>query len=99
MRRWAEDECNGRIQRDDQDVPWYYRADRWGSYTIRTGRAPDLEARYFTEAEDIARQIGGHVYHQTDPRGCALYFYRLADLVGHFGSIDSLYSTVALPCC
>ena len=99
LHQWAEDECNGRIQRDDQEMPWYYRSDRWGGFTIRTGRAPDLETRYLNEAKDIAREIGGYVYHQTDPRGCALYFYRLADLVGHSYPISCVYSTVALPCC
>jgi len=99
LRQWAEDECNGRIQWDDDETPWHYRPDRWGSYTVRTGRAPDLETRYLAEAKDIARQIGGQVYHQTDPRGCALYFYRDSDLIGYSDPIDCIYSTVALPCC
>jgi len=99
LRQWAEDECNGRIQRDDYGAPCHYRPDRWGDFTILVGPMPDLETRYLAEAKDIARQIGGHVYHQTDPRGCTLYFYRASDLVGHSGPIDSIYSTVALPCC
>jgi hypothetical protein len=44
-------------------------------------------------ARKIAAKHGMSVYHQGDPRGCALYVYSAADLKGR--KIDECYSTVA----
>ena len=36
LHKWSEDECNGRIQWDDDTgEPHLYRKDRWGSYTAK----------------------------------------------------------------
>ncbi len=101
LHRWAEEECNGSIQWDDDacTVPRRYHLDRWGSYTIKGERIPNKEAQWLMQAEQLAAQCGGRVYHQGDPRGCALYFYRDSDLEGRAFPIDSIYSSVALPCC
>ena len=100
LHRWAEDECNGRIQweGENEDQPRRYHLDRWGSYTIRGAEILNSEARWLKQAQTIAAQCGGLIYHQTDPRGCALYFYRLSDIEGR-GPIDQCYSTAALACC
>jgi hypothetical protein len=104
LHKWAEDECNGRIQWEThpvtgEDAPRLYGLDRWGSYTIPCGFIPNRERLYLMEASKIAAQCGGLVYHQGDPRGCALHFYRPEDLEGRKFPIDSIYSSVALPCC
>lgn len=101
LHKWAEDECNGAIQWDDADctIPRRFYADRYGSYTVKGGIIPNGNAKWIKEAEAIAAQCGGLIYHQADPRGCALYFYRPSDLEGRNYPIDQLYSSVGLACC
>jgi hypothetical protein len=101
LHKWAEAECNGEIQWDDDEgtIPRRYLKDRWGGYTLKGGIIPNSEKRWLAEATRLANECGGHVYHQSDPRGCALYFYRDSDLVGHSYPINCIYSTVALACC
>lgn len=101
LHKWAEDECNGRIQWEEdpltgEEIPRLHHLDRYGSYTVRGGVIPNREATYLAQAANIAAQCGGLVYHQSDPRGCALYFYRPSDIQGL--PIDQCYSGVALPC-
>ncbi len=47
----------------------------------------------------LAAQCGGKIYHQGDPRGCSLYFYRESDLEGYNFPIDQVYNVAALACC
>lgn len=97
---WAEAECNGEIQWDDQacTVPRRFYADRWGSHTLKGPIIPNQEAKLLKEAEKLAAQCGARIYHQGDPRGCALYIYRDADLEGRSFPIDQIYSSAAVPC-
>ena len=101
LKRWAEDECNGFIQWVDSDctIPRRYGLDQWGTPTVPGAIIPNMEARYLREAEALAAECGGRIYHQGDPRGCVLYFYRDSDLEGREFPIDQIYSTVALACC
>ena len=101
LHQWAEQECNGAIQWEEDsetgaEVPRRYGPDRYGSYTIKGPIIPNQESKLLKEADKLAAQCGGLVYHQTDPRGCALYFYRPEDLRNY--PIDQSYSTVALAC-
>lgn len=69
IHRWAEDECNGNIQRDDKNKPRrYYGPNHQYSVTI-----VDREAGALKRAQAIAKAHGLTIYHQGDPRGCALY--------------------------
>ena len=101
LHKWAEDECNGAIQWDDDDctIPRRYHLDRYGSFTVKGAIISNQEAKLLAKAEELAAQCGGKVYHQTDPRGCALYFYRDSDLDGRKFPIDSIYSSVGIACC
>lgn len=101
LHKWAEDECNGAIQYDDAEctIPRRYYSDRWGNCTVKGGIIPNQEAKLLKEAAELAAKCGGLIYHQTDPRGCALYFYRESDLAGRGLPIDQCYSSVALACC
>jgi len=99
LHKWAEDECNGFIQWDDDNTPRRYLPDYTGTPTRRGPVIPDRESRWLAAAREIAKQLGGHVYHQGDPRGCQLYFYRDSDLEGRSFPIEQIYSTAALPCC
>jgi hypothetical protein len=100
LHKWAEDECNGVIQWDDADctIPRLYYNDRYGSPTVKGPIIPNQEAKLLKEAQTLAAECGGLIYHQTDPRGCALYFYRATDLDGRRYPIDQIYSSVATPC-
>lgn len=101
LHKWAEDECNGAIQWDDAEctIPRRYYPDRYGSFTSKGGIIPNQEAKLLKEATELAAKCGGLIYHQADPRGCALYFYRESDLAGRKFPIDQCYSSVALACC
>jgi hypothetical protein len=101
LHQWAEDECNGVIQYDDAEctIPRRYHLDERGSPTRKGSICRNLEEKYVKEAQELAAQCGGFVYHQTDPRGCALYFYRAADLEARGLPIDQCYSIMALACC
>ena len=99
LHKWAEDECNGAIQWIDDQTPRRYRKDPWGDHTIPGQIIPNRELVWLTQAQTLATQCGGAIYHQTDPRGCTLYFYRESDLDGYSYPIEQIYSTVALACC
>jgi hypothetical protein len=78
LHTWAEHECNGAIQRDDETgVPYWYNAD--------TGRklfpTPDREAGAVKRINaTLARYPTLKAYVQGDPRGCALYILRPGDV-------------------
>jgi hypothetical protein len=101
LHKWAEDECNGAIQWDDEEctIPRRYYPNCYGSFTSKGGIIPNQEAKLLKEATELAAKCGGLIYHQADPRGCALYFYRESDLAGRKFPIDQCYSSVALACC
>ena len=39
----------------------------------RTGYVPDREKGALARVEALCKRLDLHYYHQTDPRGCALY--------------------------
>lgn len=73
LRRWAEAECNGEIQRDGENGEGkpqrYYGPNMDRSYPIADREAGALKrlAAIMATLPDLV------AYHQTDPRGCALY--------------------------
>ena len=80
LHRWAELECgdgHGCIERDGETgVPYYYRSDH--SYLDSNDprayhRIADKEAGALRRIAEVCTRTGLHFYHQTDPRGCALY--------------------------
>ena len=102
LHKWAEDECNGRIQWDDvTGEPHIYRKDKWGSYTVRQSHpAFNREDHYLDIARKQAARFGLSIYHQGDPRGCALYVYDPADLEKTTSrEINCVYNTVATAIC
>jgi len=82
LRRWAEQECGDAneyaswgIERDESTGHPYMcryanngKNNRW--------RIPDREAGALRRVADVCKRNGLHFYHQTDPRGCALYVDR-----------------------
>jgi hypothetical protein len=80
LHRWAEMECNGEVGRDDSGVAVRTLRD-WAGDAAGCVRVPDRETAALKRIEAI---IGRHpslsYYHQTDPRGCALYVMRTSDI-------------------
>ena len=100
LHKWAEDECNGRIQWDEEiGEPVLYRKDKWGDYTCKGQPTFNREEHCLDVARKQAQRFGLEVYHQPDPRGCALYVYSKSDLAQSKFPIDQCYSSVATPVC
>ncbi len=78
LHRWAEEECNGTIQRtgdDGEGSPVRYTEGRYlDPHDPRQYRAiPDRERSTLAKVQSLCTARGWHFYHQTDPRGCSLY--------------------------
>lgn len=96
LHTWAERECNGEIERDEETG----KVHAFNSYTGKRSRRPipDRETgalkRIAAVADARNERIFGLVgddnklvpqgdlipYHQTDPRGCALYLVKTSDV-------------------
>lgn len=80
LQRWAELECGDGndmaswgIERDDATgVPYKVISYHSGNRNVRY-RIPDREAGALRRVAAVCNANGLHYYHQTDPRGCALY--------------------------
>ncbi len=94
LRRWAERECNGEVEVDDEGTAWRLHH----TYTNHRGRTANLEAGALRRLSAImARYPHLRAYHQGDPRGCALYVYR-ADDMGDLDP-DAYYSSRGVAIC
>lgn len=83
LTRWAELECGteaGCIERDEETgIPRFYNArTRYLSANDprRWRRIPDREKGALARVAAVCKALGLHYYHQTDPRGPALYISR-----------------------
>jgi len=83
--RWAEEECNGTIQRDDDTgKPYRYSLNHHGEpATCSRFPLPDREAQAIARARRAAESIGLGLFHQTDPRGAPFYVGRPEDIQPH----------------
>lgn len=100
LHRWSEEECNGTIQREGDEgtgkpfrpfESFYIRKD--GSKAINRHKVPtpDREAGALRRVAEVCKATGLHYFHQTDPRGCALY-------VSTEPLTASNYSSRGIPC-
>lgn len=71
LRRWAERECNGEVETDD-DGKAFQRGFRGRAYAELI-RVPNPEPGALRRIAEVCERNGLHYFHQTDPRGCALY--------------------------
>ena len=73
LHRWAERECNGEIDRDAlTHLPCRVIQNSVGR--VKYVPTPDRERGALEHVEVICQDHGAlHYYHQTDPRGAALY--------------------------
>jgi hypothetical protein len=91
LHTWAEHECNGVIQRNEETgKPIRYFVNHRGD-AISQGQTPDREAGALKRAAAIAEAHGLTIYHQGDPRGCCLYLIRPGD-VPEGKDVGSCYS-------
>ena len=83
LHRWDEQKCGDgdqwkswAIERDEAtDLPYMAIYPHSGSER-RAYRIPDREGGALRRVAAICGRIGAHYFHQTDPRGCALYVGR-----------------------
>ena len=88
LHTWAEHECNGAIQRDEETGVPYWHSTHDGR---RLSRTSDRERGALATAQRIAEAHGMSAYHQGDPRGCCLWIIRPGD-VPRGGEADAYYS-------
>ena len=88
LHTWAEHECNGAIQRDEDTDKPYWHSTYDGK---RIGLTPDRETGARKSVESICAFYNLTPYFQTDPRGCALYLLRPGD-VPKGGNPSAYYS-------
>lgn len=97
LHRWCERECNEDIERRDDGKVYltvHPMSGKPWSYTIR-----DMESTAKRRIDAIlANHPGWAWYCQTDPRGCAVYLYRIDDPVLAYGnvSIESCYNSIGI---
>ena len=78
LHRWAEEMCNGTIQRDGEQgdgKPFRYYDRMWNDTPQKELRhyIPDRERGALRRVEQVCKDAGLFYFHQRDPRGCALY--------------------------
>lgn len=100
LHRWAEAECNGDIQRDETTGRPFYH---YNGPNVSNGPAvvfvPDREKGALRRLAVLLRDRPDFTfYHQGDPRGCALYLVRKAD-IRPGTSLDSVYSSIGIAIC
>lgn len=91
LHRWHERECNGEVEIDDNGKAWaVYGANMDKRYPTANRYAGCLKRldKIFLSRPGLAYYVQG------DPRGCALYVYRLSDLGA--SRIEEIYSSVGV---
>lgn len=95
LHRWAELECgfeHGGIERDEvSGLPYWV-----SSATNKRWRIPDRESGAFKRLSAILARYPELVsYHQTDPRGAALYILRRENLADG-ANVESVYASCGI---
>lgn len=111
LHRWAERECNGEVERDEATGKTYYEIES-PQGKRRRYPVPDREtgalkrvaaviasrnARAANPDDEEDRSASVSFYHQTDPRGAALYILRPGD-VPEGEDVGSYYSRGVAVC-
>ena len=99
LSRWGEHECNGTIQRDDENgKPRRYYETRNGDI-IRGSVVPDRERGALKRLDAIMDSHKEYIaYHQGDPRGCALYVVPKSELARTGMPVDAIYNNGIAVC-
>lgn len=96
LHRWAEHECNGDVEVDEDGKAYRVHQGFPPSWKVVRYQIPNREAGALRRlAKILAQHPDFTYYHQGDPRGAALYLVRPDDIpVG--SSLDSCYSSVGV---
>lgn len=113
LHRWAERECNGEVQRHEEtDRPYShsrvsartgktiysYVPDRETGALKRIAKViADRNTRAWVGTSGSIEEVELKYYHQTDPRGCALYLLRPGDVPE--GKDPSAYYSCGIAVC
>ena len=81
LHRWGEMECGDgndyaswAIERDEvTQIPYFCTYPHNRPMSMYRRRIADKEAGALRRVAEICKRLNAHFYHQTDPRGCALY--------------------------
>jgi hypothetical protein len=96
LSRWAEAECNGEVEVDDDGRAFRVYQGHAPTWAASRWPIPNREAGAIRRSGKMMQDHPGFdFYHQTDPRGAALYIYRHYDLEPG-QSIDSVYSSIGV---
>ena len=96
LSRWAEHECNGEIEVDDDGKAYRVSQGFPPSWKITRYSVPNREAGAIRRLGTMMQaHPGWDFYHQGDPRGAALYLYEPHKL-NPGQSIDSIYSSIGI---
>jgi len=96
LSRWAERECNGEVEVDDDGKAYSVSQGFPPKWKITRYRIPNREAGALRRLSAIVSQHPGwNFYHQGDPRGAALYLFRPEDL-NPGQSIDAVYNQIGI---
>ena len=98
LHRWAERECNGDVEVDDNGKAYSVnQGGTWNNWKITRHRVPNREAG---AKRRLAKIMANHpdftYYHQTDPRGAALYLVNKAQSLYSLKTIDSNYNQIGI---
>ena len=99
LSRWAERECNGEVEVDDDGRAYSVNhGGPWNGWKVTRYRVPNREAG---AKRRLAKILANHpdftYYHQTDPRGAALYLVNKAQSLYSLQTIDSNYNQIGIP--
>jgi len=96
LSRWAEHECNGEIEVDDDGKSYRVSQGFPPGWKVKRYPVPNREAGAIRRLGKMMQDHPGwDFYHQGDPRGAALYLYRPDDLKPG-QSVDSVYSSIGI---
>lgn len=96
LHRWAERECNGEVEVDDDGKAYGVSQGYAPSWKVRRWSIPNREAGALRRlAKMMQAHPGWDFYHQGDPRGASLYLYRHDDIKPG-QSVDSCYSSIGI---
>ena len=97
LHRWDEHACNGEVETDlDGKTYSVHQGGPWNGWKVARYPTPNRETGAIRRLGlMMADHPGWYFYHQSDPRGAALYLYKPADLMPG-QSVDSYYSTVGV---
>lgn len=94
LSRWSERECNGEVKVDGDGKAYSVSQGYPPAWKVTRYRIPNREAGAIRRAGMMMQDHPGwNFFHQTDPRGAALYLYRHEDVRR---GIDCDYSSIGI---